>query len=105
MFTPLLIGGIGPMELFIVLALVVLLFGAQKLPELARGAGQAAGEFQRGREEIERELATVSDRIEADVDTATTRSAPATDGAIAADAAPATDGATATDGAGEIEAA
>lgn len=56
MFTPLFVGGIGPMELFIVLFLAVLLFGAQKLPELARASGQAMGEFQRGRAEIEAEL-------------------------------------------------
>jgi sec-independent protein translocase protein TatA len=39
--TPLLIGGLGGMELLIVLAVLVLLFGASKLPELARGSGQA----------------------------------------------------------------
>lgn len=35
------IGSLGGMELFIVLAVLVLLFGASKLPELARGSGQA----------------------------------------------------------------
>ncbi|WP_303645869.1 twin-arginine translocase TatA/TatE family subunit [Nocardioides potassii] len=39
--TPLLVGGLGGMELLIVLAVLVLLFGASKLPELARGSGQA----------------------------------------------------------------
>lgn len=39
--TPLLIGGLGGMELLIILAVLVLLFGASKLPELARGSGQA----------------------------------------------------------------
>lgn len=39
--TPLLIGGLGGMELLIILAVLVLLFGATKLPELARGSGQA----------------------------------------------------------------
>ncbi|MFC4356885.1 twin-arginine translocase TatA/TatE family subunit [Halobium salinum] len=46
----------GP-EMMIVLLIVVLLFGANKLPKLARASGQAMGEFQRGRAEIERELA------------------------------------------------
>jgi sec-independent protein translocase protein TatA len=45
----------GP-ELLIILAIVVLLFGANKLPELARSSGQAMGEFKRGREELETEL-------------------------------------------------
>jgi sec-independent protein translocase protein TatA len=50
------VGGFGPMELALILMLVVLLFGANKLPELARSSGQAMGEFQKGRAEIEREL-------------------------------------------------
>ena len=37
----LLIGDIGAPELLIVLAIVVLIFGASKLPELARGSGRA----------------------------------------------------------------
>jgi sec-independent protein translocase protein TatA len=39
--TPLLIGGLGTTELLLILAVVVLLFGATKLPELARGSGRA----------------------------------------------------------------
>ncbi len=36
-----LIAGLGPTELLIILAVIVLLFGAAKLPELARGSGRA----------------------------------------------------------------
>jgi sec-independent protein translocase protein TatA len=39
---------IGPAELLIVLAVVLLLFGSKKLPELARGMGQASREFKKG---------------------------------------------------------
>lgn len=35
------IAGLGAPELLIVLAVVVLMFGASKLPELARGSGRA----------------------------------------------------------------
>ena len=45
----------GP-EMMIILAIVVLLFGANKLPKLARSSGMAIGEFQKGREEIETEI-------------------------------------------------
>src|SRR3954447_18456703 len=38
---PLALGGLGPSELLIILAVLVLLFGATKLPELARGSGRA----------------------------------------------------------------
>lgn len=45
---------IGTQELLIVLALVLLLFGAKKLPEMARGMGQGLLEFkQAAREEPE----------------------------------------------------
>jgi sec-independent protein translocase protein TatA len=36
-----LIGGIGPPEIILVILVIVLLFGAKKLPELARGSGRA----------------------------------------------------------------
>ncbi len=39
--SPLFIGGLGTTELLIILAVLVLLFGATKLPELARGSGRA----------------------------------------------------------------
>lgn len=32
---------IGPMEIILILAVLVLLFGAKKLPDLARGSGRA----------------------------------------------------------------
>jgi len=42
--------------LLLIVAAVILLFGPQKLPELARGVGRALGEFRRGRMEVEREI-------------------------------------------------
>lgn len=36
-----LIAGLGTQELLIILAVIILLFGASKLPELARGSGRA----------------------------------------------------------------
>lgn len=38
----------GP-ELFIILGILILFFGAKKLPELARGLGQSINEFRRGK--------------------------------------------------------
>ena len=51
----------GGTEMMVILLIVVLLFGANKLPQLARSSGQAMGEFKRGREEIDRELRSMSE--------------------------------------------
>ncbi len=45
--------GIGYQELMIILVIVLLLFGAQKLPELARGLGKSVSEFKKGQAEDE----------------------------------------------------
>jgi len=45
----------GP-DMMVVLLIVLLLFGAKKLPELARGMGRAVKEFSAARDEIERGL-------------------------------------------------
>lgn len=42
------IGGIGMTELIIILVIVLLLFGAKKLPELAGGIGKAIKSFKKG---------------------------------------------------------
>ena len=47
---------IGPLELILVLLIILLLFGAKKLPALARGLRQAVKEFQKGSDEFSDEL-------------------------------------------------
>lgn len=46
---------VGP-ELLIIVLLVILLFGANRIPKLARSSGEAIGEFRKGREKAEDEL-------------------------------------------------
>ncbi|MEF8838058.1 MAG: twin-arginine translocase TatA/TatE family subunit [Haloarculaceae archaeon] len=46
----------GGMEMVVILLIAVLLFGANKIPKLARSTGEAMGEFQKGRQEVEKEL-------------------------------------------------
>jgi sec-independent protein translocase protein TatA len=55
-----LFGPVGP-EMLIILLVLVLLFGANKIPKLARSTGEAMGEFKKGREEIEEELNEAAD--------------------------------------------
>ncbi len=47
---------IGGQELILILLIVLVLFGAKKLPELARGMGQAIKEFQKAKDEFSDEL-------------------------------------------------
>jgi sec-independent protein translocase protein TatA len=47
---------LGGPDLIWILLLVLLLFGAKKLPELARGLGQAIKEFQKAKDEFTDEL-------------------------------------------------
>jgi sec-independent protein translocase protein TatA len=42
--------------ILLIIIAVLLLFGPQKLPELARGFGRALGEFRRGKMEVERQI-------------------------------------------------
>ena len=48
------IQNIGPTQLIIVLVIVLLLFGSNKLPDLARSLGRSLGEFKKGRDEGEK---------------------------------------------------
>jgi sec-independent protein translocase protein TatA len=41
-------GWIGPTEMVIVLGIIVLLFGARKIPELAKGLGEGIRSFRAG---------------------------------------------------------
>ncbi|MCL1921119.1 MAG: twin-arginine translocase TatA/TatE family subunit [Kiritimatiellaeota bacterium] len=42
---------IGPTQLLLVLAIILVLFGGKKLPDLARSLGRSLGEFKKGKEE------------------------------------------------------
>jgi sec-independent protein translocase protein TatA len=52
---------LGPTELLIILGIVLLLFGATRLPKLAKSLGQASNEFKKGLNEGDDEAATAPD--------------------------------------------
>jgi len=56
------------MEMVVILLIAVLLFGANKIPKLARSTGQAMGEFQKGRQEVEKELEDMEESMDPDAD-------------------------------------
>ncbi len=47
---------IGPTEIILIVLAILILFGASKIPELARSLGKATGEFKKARIETENEL-------------------------------------------------
>jgi len=54
-FTPIVANLMGPQSIFIMFVLL-LLFGAKKLPELAKGLGQAIREFSKAKNDITDEI-------------------------------------------------
>ena len=52
------------MDFFWIFLGVVILFGADKIPKLARGLGKSLGEFKKAKEEFEKEVAASSSETE-----------------------------------------
>jgi sec-independent protein translocase protein TatA len=50
------LGGLGGWEVLLILFVVLLLFGAKKIPELARGLGRGIREFKDATNEIKNEV-------------------------------------------------
>ena len=46
----------GPTEWVVILLIALLLFGAKRLPELARGLGKSIREFKRATSEVEQDI-------------------------------------------------
>ena len=46
------IGGLGPTELFVIFLIVLLVFGAKRIPEIAQGLGKGITEFKRAARDI-----------------------------------------------------
>lgn len=54
---------LGGQEMIIIFLVILLLFGAKKLPELARGVGKSMGEFKKAREDFEREITRAEEDV------------------------------------------
>jgi TatA/E family protein of Tat protein translocase len=57
--------GIGGSEMILVLAVVLIFFGGEKLPELARGMGKAIREFKKAAGDVEMEFKKAMDEVPA----------------------------------------
>ncbi len=56
--------GLGYQELLLILVIVLILFGAQRLPDLARSLGSSVKEFKKGVTEVTKDDATAAAKKE-----------------------------------------
>jgi sec-independent protein translocase protein TatA len=56
--------GLGYQELLVILVIVLILFGANRLPELARSLGSSVKEFKKGVNEVPKDETTASAKKE-----------------------------------------
>ena len=59
---------LGQQEMILIFLVVLLLFGAKKLPQLARGLGKSMGEFKKAKTEFEDEIKNASVEAEEEWD-------------------------------------
>jgi sec-independent protein translocase protein TatA len=57
--------GLGHWELLIILVLVMIIFGAGKLPEIGAGLGKSIRNFKKGVADVETEIKKEPEKIEA----------------------------------------
>lgn len=55
---------IGTWEIVLIVAVVLLLFGGRKIPELMKGLGQGVKSFKEGMNEVEKEVKDVKKEME-----------------------------------------
>jgi sec-independent protein translocase protein TatA len=65
--TLLFLGNVGGTEWLLIILVVLLLFGAKRIPELARGLGRGVREFKDASREIKREIEAESNEIKSDL--------------------------------------
>jgi sec-independent protein translocase protein TatA len=50
------IGNLGAMEIIIIVLVILLLFGAKRIPEMAKGIGKGMREFKKAVRDVEEEI-------------------------------------------------
>lgn len=71
-------GPIGLQEMIVIFLIILLLFGAKKIPELARGIGKGMGEFKKAKEDFEKEIQAGEEEGKEDWEKPTKESSPST---------------------------
>ena len=62
------IGNIGVIEIIVIILFVIMFFGANKIPEIAKGMGKMVREVKDASNEIRREIKDSSNQIKKDLD-------------------------------------
>lgn len=57
-------GNLGTMEIIIIVAVILIFFGAKKIPELAQGLGKGIREFKKATREIEEDITSDPKKID-----------------------------------------
>jgi sec-independent protein translocase protein TatA len=57
-------GNIGGWEILIIILLVIIFFGAKKIPELAQGLGKGIKEFRKAAKDIQEDISLEDKKIE-----------------------------------------
>jgi sec-independent protein translocase protein TatA len=65
-------GPLGYPEMVVIFLIILLLFGAKKLPQLARGVGKSMGEFKKAKDEFEHEITRAEDEVTTEADSEVT---------------------------------
>jgi len=68
MITTQVLAFLGGQEIIILAIIIIVLFGAKKIPKLARSIGQASGELKKGRLESEKELKAATEEASKETD-------------------------------------
>ena len=55
--------GLSMTEILVIIAVILILFGAKKIPELARSLGRASYEFKKAKEDLVRETKELQDAV------------------------------------------
>ena len=63
---PLFLGSLGFWEIFLIVLVIVLIWGGKKIPELMRGVGTGVKSFRQGMNEIEDEFKEVTKDLDKD---------------------------------------
>ncbi len=58
---------ISGQEIFIIMAVALMLFGANKIPEIAKGLGKGMREFRKATDDIKKEFNESTDDIQKDI--------------------------------------